>query len=153
MSTKIVLACSKVSHFHFFQSKILINTAYGSSKDLNVYKDLGLQKNQIYIVSKKPANRPTSKKHSNATDYRVRKCCLLRKMCLFVCVQALTGGYPVHLQELISSPPRMATVDMRLLISNRCFVPQCRTKPPSSKPHKTKNLTSSKKVHVIESAI
>lgn len=56
----------------FFQDKIVINTAYGSSKDLNVYKDLGLQKNQIYIVSKKSANRATSKKH-NANDYQVRR--------------------------------------------------------------------------------
>lgn len=66
------------SHYYFFQGKILINTAYGSSKDLNVYKGLGLQKNQIYIVSRKSAHRPTSKK-LNATDYQVRKFFITRR--------------------------------------------------------------------------
>lgn len=49
----------------------MINCAYGSSKDVSVYKDLGLQKDQIYIVSKKSSHSKSNTKKLSATDYQV----------------------------------------------------------------------------------
>lgn len=46
-----------------FQSDVVIHAAYGSSKDIWVYQQIGLRQDQIYIVGK------VSKKHQ--TNARV----------------------------------------------------------------------------------
>lgn len=118
-----------------------------------MYKDLGLQKNQIYIVSKKSSNSRNTSKKLSAADYVVSMDCVVLTVYV-VCPQALTEGYPSHLQDLRMVPPRMATVDMRPLTSYQCFVPHSRKPSSSSKQRsKTMSSSSSKKVHVLESAI
>ncbi|XP_076472985.1 protein retinal degeneration B-like [Babylonia areolata] len=72
--------------------------AYGSSKDIHIYKELGLQPQQIYIVGK------ASKKH-------------------LTMAQVLTDGYAVHLTSLLdpSSRLRPATGNARLFLRKTCF--------------------------------
>lgn len=48
------------------QAKVIIQAAYGSQRHLGVYTELGLQKDQIYILSRK-----TSKKEPDNCQVRL----------------------------------------------------------------------------------
>lgn len=50
----------------FLQAKMIIHAAYGSQRHLGMYKELGLQPDQIYIHGKK------ARKHSGSQDCQVR---------------------------------------------------------------------------------
>lgn len=76
---------------------VLIHTAYGSSKDISVYTNIGLKPKQIYIVGK------VSKKHQASAT-------------------VLTEGYASHLSQLMAhGGSRPAQGNARILIPRGCF--------------------------------
>lgn len=100
------------------EAKMIIHTAYGSQRHLAVYKELGLQPDQIFIHGKKPSKKP------------MQDC------------QFLTEGFGSHLGELKSSPPRRAMFDMKSLLGDICFALPGNQKPEGSR-KKSRNSSSS----------
>ena len=55
------MCCLPVCVYVAAQAKVIIQAAYGSQRHLGVYTELGLQRDQIYILSRKTSKKvPTS---------------------------------------------------------------------------------------------
>ena len=61
MCENIIVCVACVCVYVAAQAKVIIQAAYGSQRHLGVYTELGLQRDQIYILSRKTSKKvPTS---------------------------------------------------------------------------------------------
>nr|XP_026694786.1 membrane-associated phosphatidylinositol transfer protein 2 isoform X1 [Ciona intestinalis] len=77
-------------------NKLIYAAGYGSSKDIAVYSQLGIEPDRIFIVGK------VSKKQANQSTW-------------------LNGGYSVHLDKLSVGGLKPGKVNAQMLLKNDCF--------------------------------
>jgi hypothetical protein len=104
------------------EAKMIIQTAYGSHRHLSVYTELGLQRDQIYILCRK-----TNRKE--AEDCQV------------------IGGYVEHVQELVKQGQRPALSSViPLLGKDTCFALPGNQKPEGRRRKTRSGSLSSRKL-------